>query len=189
MEEIFTSPLHFTLFAVVASNRKEDCFTPYWHSVSEAFGVNWTDWNTRKPDSLLQPLWARLCVLKEAWWSPLQNNLSLTTKPGQCRIRCLSHPNNVFRMYGCDILQPQQALNLSLTHTHTEHISHRCHTLTGPKLRVWYMTWALLPLCDEVSCCSPLVLEEKLVPHTRCQHTMTLQNTSCLCPPDECPLF
>ncbi len=32
-------PLHSTLFAVVASHRKEDCFTPYWQSVSEAFGV------------------------------------------------------------------------------------------------------------------------------------------------------
>lgn len=62
MGEHFQPP-HSTLFAIVASHRKEDRFTPCWRSVSEAFGVHWTDWNMRKPDSLLQPLWTRLCNL------------------------------------------------------------------------------------------------------------------------------
>lgn len=97
-------PLHSTLFAVVASHRKEDCFTPYWQSVSSI----WSGQNRLKHEearlTLLQPLWTWLCDLKRPNGLLHSLDLSPSTKPGQRRIRCLSHAvnlNDVFHMFSC----------------------------------------------------------------------------------------
>lgn len=60
-EQFPPPPFHSTLFAGAASHRKEGCFTPNRQSVPEALGKDWTEWNMKKSDSVLEPLWMRLC--------------------------------------------------------------------------------------------------------------------------------
>lgn len=52
-----TRPLHSTLFAVVASHRKQDCFTPHWQRAPETFGVKYTGCYMRKEELVIFGCW------------------------------------------------------------------------------------------------------------------------------------